>query len=431
MNKKIAAILAGIMAAVMVLSLLLGLLATVANAATSGEIQDQIDQLKGEQASLEAQIRDLEKDLAKNNNELKNMVSRKNGIDQQITLMNSQVALINQTISAQNLLIADAQEELEMAQEKLEILQQAYAARIRVMEEQGEISYWTVIFKATSFVDLLSRMTMVVEIARADQVQLEQLRNLVQQVQDAKQLLEDAKQDLEQSKLDLQKTQEELYVKQTEAEGLLVALIVKSGQYKLELNESEDLQHALMEEIAHKEELYDEALYAEWLATSVPPTTTTVPTTAPTTAPTNSSTQGKFVTRTVDGITWITPTTDYWISSEFGYRIHPITKEWALHKGIDMAAPCGTPIYATRAGKVTVASFQDGGAGWYVAINHGDGYSSIYMHMTHYIVKAGQRVEAGQIIGYVGTSGGSTGYHLHFGIAYNGTYVDPQKYIKT
>ena len=76
------------------------------------------------------------------------------------------------------------------------------------------------------------------------------------------------------------------------------------------------------------------------------------------------------------------------------------------------------------------ASYQAGGAGYYVNINHGDGYQSIYMHMTRYIVKAGQYVEAGEIIGYVGSTGGSTGPHLHFGISYKGTYVDPLNFIK-
>jgi len=76
-----------------------------------------------------------------------------------------------------------------------------------------------------------------------------------------------------------------------------------------------------------------------------------------------------------------------------------------------------------------VAAFQAGGAGNYVSLNHGDGYKSIYMHMTHYIVYPGEYVEAGQVIGYMGTTGGSTGVHLHFGISYNGVYVNPADYI--
>ena len=100
-----------------------------------------------------------------------------------------------------------------------------------------------------------------------------------------------------------------------------------------------------------------------------------------------------------------------------------------MHNGIDMACPRGTPIYATRAGTVTTASYQAGGAGYYVSINHGDGFSSIYMHMTNYVVSSGQSVAAGQLIGYVGSTGVSTGPHLHFGVSYAGTYVNPMAYI--
>lgn len=110
-------------------------------------------------------------------------------------------------------------------------------------------------------------------------------------------------------------------------------------------------------------------------------------------------------------------------------RIHPISGVWKMHYGVDMSAATGTPIYAARSGKVTVASYQAGGAGNYVSINHGDGFSSIYMHMTHYIVSVGQYVTQGQVIGYVGSTGGSTGPHLHFGIAYNGSYVNPMQYV--
>ena len=94
-----------------------------------------------------------------------------------------------------------------------------------------------------------------------------------------------------------------------------------------------------------------------------------------------------------------------------------------------MAAAQGTPIYATRAGTVTTASYQAGGAGNYVSINHGDGFASIYMHMTHYVVSAGQKVSQGQLIGYVGQTGVATGNHLHFGISYNGAYVNPCNYV--
>ena len=119
----------------------------------------------------------------------------------------------------------------------------------------------------------------------------------------------------------------------------------------------------------------------------------------------------------------------YTITSPFGMRTHPILGTQRLHNGIDMACTQGTPIYATRAGTVTVASYQAGGAGYYVSINHLDGFSSIYMHMTNYVVSAGQSVSQGQLIGYVGSTGLSTGPHLHFGSSYAGTYVNPLAYI--
>ena len=86
------------------------------------------------------------------------------------------------------------------------------------------------------------------------------------------------------------------------------------------------------------------------------------------------------------------------------------------------------PIYASRAGTVTTATFGKS-AGYYVTINHGDGFSSVYMHMTHYVVSKGTKVSQGQVIGYMGSTGVSTGNHLHFGISYNGSYVNPANYI--
>ena len=95
---------------------------------------------------------------------------------------------------------------------------------------------------------------------------------------------------------------------------------------------------------------------------------------------------------------------------------------------LDLVASKGTPIYASRSGYVTIATYEST-AGNYVTINHQDGYTSVYMHMTHDVVSVGEYVKAGQLIGYVGNTGRSKGFHLHFGISYNGTYVNPMNYI--
>lgn len=445
MNKKtIAAIIAAILAAVMVLSLLLGLLPGTASAASSGEIQTQIDKLEQEQAALKQQMAELESNLAQNKKDIKSMIARKNGIDKQVAVLHAQITTVKQTVTAYNLMIADKQDELDAAEKRLGLLHEAYKDRIRAMEEQGEISYWSVIFEANSFFEMLDQLNMVAEIARADRQRLEEIRKVAQQVEQTRAQLQESKKGQEAKRRELEAAEEALYVKRSEADGLLLGLLAKGNAYDLEMDESERLQHELMEQLAGLEKDKEIAEYLEWLATSVPPTTTTTvppttkpkPTTAPTTKPTTrpttaptASTNQAGAGNVVNGIVWYTPTKNFWISSYFGNRYHPLTGKYSFHYGVDMAAAQGTPIYATRAGKVTTAAYQEGGAGWYVYINHGDGFGSIYMHMTHYIVKQGQYVEAGEIIGYVGSSGGSTGPHLHFGISYNGTYVNPLKYI--
>jgi murein DD-endopeptidase MepM/ murein hydrolase activator NlpD len=116
------------------------------------------------------------------------------------------------------------------------------------------------------------------------------------------------------------------------------------------------------------------------------------------------------------------------LASAYGWRTHPITGKQSFHNGVDLANVTGTPIYAAKSGTVTVATYN-GVYGYYVQINHGDGFSSLYGHMTHYIVSVGQSVSAGQVIGYMGSTGWSTGSHLHFTIYYNGNTVNPMNYI--
>ncbi len=113
------------------------------------------------------------------------------------------------------------------------------------------------------------------------------------------------------------------------------------------------------------------------------------------------------------------------IASGFGYRIDPVYKVRKLHAGLDFAAPIGTPIYATANGIVTEANFNEGGYGNHVVINHGYGYETLYGHMVRMKARVGQKVKRGEVIGYVGSTGKSTGPHCHYEVHKNGTPVDP------
>lgn len=417
-NRKLwVSILAGLMAAIMLLSLVLSLIPTKVSAASSSEIRKQLNKLKEEKSQIAEQIKEVKSLYNANENEIEDLVSQKNAIDQEITLLHQQVDNINQQITAYSVLIADKQDELDDAEARLEDLNEKNKERIRAMEEEGKLSYWSIIFKANNFSDLLDRLDMIQEINAADQRRLKEMAEAAQQVESAKLELSGEKEELEAARIELDEAELVLEEKRVEADGILTELIAKGEEYELMLDESEALQSDLMKEIAQAEKDLKEAEYKEWLATYVPPTT----------LPSGTDTTPSDQAPSSSG--WIKPLKSYTITSAFGMRVHPVLGYERMHEGVDMAAPAGTPIYAAKSGKVTVASYQKGGAGYYVNINHGDGFSSIYMHMTRYIVSKGDYVKAGQVIGYVGSTGISTGNHLHFGISYKGEYVNPMKYI--
>ena len=113
------------------------------------------------------------------------------------------------------------------------------------------------------------------------------------------------------------------------------------------------------------------------------------------------------------------------VASGFGYRIDPIYKTVKLHAGLDFAAPQGTPIYATANGTVTVAGNTGNGYGNHVVINHGYGYETLYGHMVKVKARVGQQIKRGEVIGYVGSTGKSTGPHCHYEVHKNGQKIDP------
>ena len=427
-RRLIISILAGIMALVMVLGLVASFIPTQASAASSSEIKKQIDALKEDKKAIQEEIQKLKGQINENQSEMEKMVQKKDLIDQEISLRYDEIANLNEQIAACSLLIADKQEELLEAEARFEELSDKNKERIRAMEEGGEINYWSVLFQANSFSDLLDRLNMVQEIAAADQRRLKELDAAAKEVAAAKTALEEEKAGLEVSKEELNTAQAELEAKRVEADEILADLVATGAEYEALMEESEDKQTALMKEIAGKEADYKAQKYKEWLATSVPPTTAPKP---PSTTTKPSSSGGTAGTgSTVNGITWKKPMSYSQVSSPFGYRYHPISGKWKMHYGIDLAGPTGRPIYATRGGTVSYTGYEAGGAGNWVQINHGDGFKSVYMHMTKYVVRTGQNVAQGDLIGYCGSTGGSTGPHLHFGISYNGTYVNPANYMR-
>lgn len=414
-KKKFASVLAGVMAFVLLLTLVLSALPGIVGATKSeSELKSEIGQLESQKAQIDSEINKLQAQIDANMNEIERIVAQKNVIDQEIALLHQKVNNINDQIAAYSTMITEKQAELDEAMKKLEDLKIKYRERIRAMEENGTVSYWSVLFQANDFADLLDRLNMVDEIAAADQRRLAEIREVAEQVRQAKAELEARKAELEKTRTELIATQEELEKKQKEADAMLEQLLAKGAEFERYMEAAEDRQNSMADELRALEKDLDaleKKKYEEWLATQPTPS-----------VPNGGSSNN------VNGQTWIVPINYTWFSSPFGMRLHPTQGIWKMHNGVDLSAPSGTPIYATRSGVVSYAGYN-GSCGNYVTINHQDGYKSRYMHMTHYVVYSGQWVSAGQVIGYCGSTGDSTGPHLHFEIEYNGSFVNPANYI--
>ena len=408
---------AGLLAGLMTVSMSFGIFAdtlptSVSAEKSSAQIKQEINEMKEQLKNNRSEVAKLEAQVNANMDKMEDIVANKNAIDQQIFLYHEQVQNLSDQITAYSSLIADKQAELDEATARWQELSDKYKERIRAMEEDGKLSYWSVLFKANSFSDFLDRLSMIEEIAAADQRRLEELNNAAKEVESAKTGLEAEKLSLESGKKELEDASAKLEESRVEADKLLKQLIATGEEYQKLLDEAEKKESETASQVDKLEYAYDAAKereYQQWLASQPP-----------------KQTGGSA--NTVNGVTWLMPINYTRFSSPFGYRVHPVYGDWRFHYGVDLSAPQGTPIYASRGGQVTYATY-DSSSGYYVSINHLDGFTTKYLHMTHYIVSPGQYVAAGQVIGYCGSTGASTGPHLHFGISYNGSYVNPANYI--
>ncbi len=419
---KIVRIISIVLAAVILLSLVSTALIVMVHAASSSEIKSKLADLRAKQAEIQKQSDELEKSIAENKDQTKTLVSQKAEIDQEMEMSRQKIENLNEQIQQLNLLIAEKQTELEASVAKEEALQKQYKARLRSMEETGSVSYWSILFRASSFSDLLDRVDMIREIAESDQLMLKQLSAATQAVETERADLEQQKQDLQQTETDLAVEQAELETKRAKADTLITQMQVEYASLSDEFLAAEADEAAVREQIKKAETDYFNALAKEQAAAAAAAAAANKPSSG-----SNSSSSSSSGGASSGGFAFpLAYSTG--VTCAYGPRVHPINGNKSFHYGVDLAAGMNTEIYATKSGTVTGATYGEAN-GYYVTINHGDGYSSIYAHMTNYVVSVGDSVKQGQLIGYVGTTGWSTGPHLHFEILYNGSNVNPMNYI--
>ena len=352
------------------------------NSTEADNIRKEYNDLQQQINGKREEMNNLKKELDKVKGQKASTQKQKNLLDQRNAALTDEIGLLEQQIDITARSIA-ANEALEEQQTEL------FHKQVRAEEEQGTLSYLSVLFKATSFSDLISRIDFINEIARYN-------KKVISDLQEIRQELADDKAALEQQSEELTASKQELEGQISESMKLLAEYI-----------KTEEGKQAEYDAIKAEEEALDDLIAA---------------------AEAKARELGMDdIVGTVGGYVW--PCNGIrWITSKFGGRNSPGGIGSTNHKGVDIGTPMGTPVLAAKAGKVTWAS-SNGGYGQCVIISHGKGNSTLYGHLSGYNVKVGDMVSQGQVIAYSGNTGNSTGPHLHFGIMENDGWVDPLTYL--
>ena len=352
-------------------------------------LEEQRDSLRAEREEMQAGIDELEAQQA-------DVMARKTALDEQNQVYMEEIELIDEQVELYDALCEQKAAEVERAitaeNEQLAL----YRRHVRAMEENGKFTYLSLLFGSKSLGELLSNIDMIGEIMEADRRIYEKYGAAREETQAAQAEYEATLAELEVKSAELEAEKAELEEQIAEAEALIAEyeaqLEVDRAAYEAQLAKEQALESEIQAMIAELER--------QEAANSIVST-------------------GSYI--------W--PLPGYSPGSAYGWRVHPIWGDMRFHAGEDIAAPSGTPILAADSGLATVVPNNGNGYGNYIIINHGGGRTTLYAHMSGFAVSNGASVTQGQTIGYVGSTGNSTGPHLHFETRVNGATTDPKGYF--
>ena len=400
-----------------------------------------IESLQSQQASLTVQKAELQKKLDGIRSSQGQALNKKNLVEQQLNVLNQQIQVSENLLAQYARQITEKEAELEEAKAKEAEYQAEFEQRVRAMEERGNVSYWSVLFQASDFSDLLDRINMIGEIMDSDDQVLDQLAEARQAVAQAKADLETSRQGQQETLAQQQSQQAQLRTQQAEVDRLIQEIATQGDVYAKQIEKLEATQDDVAQQIAEAEATYQKQLAAEKAAAEKAAAEKAAAEKAAaeqaakaaqaaaqkaaqqqkqkssasssgSSGSSSSGSQSSQTTASASGFLWPIASS-HRVTSPFGWRTHPITGRQNLHGGIDIAAPNGTPIMASKAGVVVISQYGSS-YGNYVVISHPDGTRTLYAHMSQRNVSAGDTVSQGQTVGLVGSTGSSTGNHLHF-----------------
>ena len=356
-------------------------------------LQSDADELDAKRKELESQLDSLSDDKAQ-------ALKRKELLDQQISNTSAQIANVEAQISEYEELITQTEAELADAEEREEAQYELFCSRVRSMEEQGTVSYWSVLFKADSFTDLLSRLDFVNEIMDYDQRVIQDLQDLQQEITEKKESLEDSRSESEAAKAKLVSEKSTLDKQRADAVALVNEINANEAEYQSTLDAIDAEEEAIQARIVE----LSRQLAAQQAASG---------------QTTSNAALGGYI--------W--PVSSRRITSPFGNRNTGIAGASTNHKGVDIGGGhYSSEVHAAKSGTVIVSQYSSS-YGNYVVVSHGSGNTTLYAHMSSRSVSVGQWVDQGDVLGITGSTGISSGPHLHFEITENGVRVDPLQYL--
>lgn len=357
--------------------------------------QQDIDNLKDDAKDLAQQQSEQKRRIAELKNDWTKAIQLRNLLDQQISTTEQAIVNTEKQIAGYEALLAQSEYELEENRREEEETYALFCRRARAMEEEGVPSFWSVLFKATDFSDLLSRLSDVQVVIDYDQSILNELSAIKSQIEEKLLYQSDLKTAAEEAKLTLEQQKSELDAQRQEANELVQQLQANVAENEAILKEIEEEEERIQQEILKKTEELAEQM--KWEAS-------------------------------VGGYIWPV-TTSRRITSNYGGRDTGISGASTNHKGVDIGGVYyNSKVLATKAGVVITSKYVSS-YGNYVVISHGAGNTTLYAHLSSRSVKEGDTVTQGQVIGITGSTGISSGPHLHYEIVENGKRVDPKIYL--
>lgn len=391
---------------ILVLILVLSLVSVVIPMSAGAVSQSEIDALEAKRDQLQAQQKTQQQNINDLKSKQASIVDQKAALDQENELARQEIQVVEEQITAYNGLIDEKAEELEQAKAVEEEQAIRFRGRVRELEENGKISYIAILLESRSLSDLLARMDMIGEIIAYDKKVEDELIAAREKVEDAKQELEDARTEQEEKRTELESEKAKLEEKIASAAAMIADLQSDIDAAK----KAEDEFDAAMKSVQAQIDQQVAALRQQEQQQQQQ----------------NPSYNPGEAAGATGSMMWPCPSCHY-ITSPFGWRYHPIYHENRYHSGVDIGASYGATIVAADGGTVITAGSVSG-YGNCVVINHGNGLTTLYGHMSSIAVSVGQRVSKGQTIGYVGSTGNSTGPHLHWEVTVNGQRVNPLNY---